>query len=179
MNMIRKSINFLFIATLLLASACGDDEEAPQVSRKEMMTGSWTLQMQALKNISAILPILGRQENLENNPLVEPYLEGIDLISDDAVITFREDNTYTIDSSTGDNLLSGTWELQNDERDVSLSGFDAFELFPSDTIVFNILVLTDTNLSLVSTISGVTLEDLPTIGTVRDVSVDYQIDFTK
>ena len=176
--MIRKSINFLFIATLLLASACGDDEEPMEVSRKEMMTGSWNLQMQTLNNISATISGVALN-NLEDSEFVKPYLEGIDLISDDAVITFREDNTYTIDSSTGDNLLSGTWDLQNDERDVSLSGFDAFDLFPSDTIVFNILALTDTDLSLVSTISGVTLEDLPTIGTVRDVSVDYQIDFTK
>ena len=179
MNMIRQSIQFLFVATLLLASACGDDEEAPQVSREEMMTGSWTLQQDTLKNISATLPLIGKQNNLENNELVKPYLRGVNLISDDAIITFRKDSTYSIDRSNGNNLLSGTWELQNNERDVALSGFDALDLFPSDTIVFNILVLTESNLSIASTITGVTLEDLPTIGTVSDVSVDYQLDFTK
>ena len=176
MNMIRKSINFLFIATLLLASACGDDEEAPQVSRKEMMTGSWTLQGQDITNASA-----SRNGVPVPQPIVDLALaqleDQLQVFSKETTFIFREDDTYTATDPSISSTISGRWELRNNEQDVALSGLNATGLLPSDTVVFNIVTLTETNLSLKASLSDIEV-DYPDLGEI-EVAGDYQFNLTK
>ena len=174
--MIRKNINFLFIVTLLLASACGDDEEAPQVSRKEMMTGSWILQGQDITNASASRNGVPVPQTIVDLALAQ-LEDQLQVFSKETTFIFREDDTYTATDPSISSTISGRWQLRNNEQDVALSGLNATGLLPSDTVVFNIVTLTETNLSLKASLSDIEV-DYPDLGEI-EVAGDYQFNLTK
>lgn len=168
-------------ALLLLAfvAACGEDEEEP---REPLIIGTWSLESQELTNIEA--NIAGGALDITNQ-VPEEY-RNLTIFPEDATITFNEDGTYVADTPDGDGVLTGSWELSDDEEIITISGLDEAEaLLGSNSLPFTIREIDASNFSLLASVSDIRLPDdvdiegLPAgLGAVS-FSGDYQLDLRK
>ena len=183
MNMYRRitGIATTLFLTVLVVVSCSEDEE---VLKEDQLIGSWALESQEIKNVVAT--VQGISLPLDDVPQVREVLDTIAVFPEDAVLTFAEDQTYTVvASSVNGNALEGTWSLSDNGETITITGLDdAAQLLGSNSLTFVIQSFTDTNLSLLATIPEITLPEgidipnVPNLGTIS-LSGDYQLDLKK
>ena len=182
MNMYQKITGMaamLFLSAFIVS--CSDDEE---LLKEDQLIGSWELESQEIKNVKA--NVLGGAIPLDNVPQVREVLDTIAIFPEDAMLTFKEDRTYTVvASSVSGNALEGTWSLSDDGETLTITGLDqASQLLGSNSLAFAIQNFTESDLSLLATIPEITLPEgidipnVPNLGTIS-LSGDYQLDLKK
>ena len=172
----NASLKFLVLLITMLplvfVAACSDDEE--DVDREPLIIGAWTLESQQISNVTA-----NGIPNIDSSPLFRDYINALTILPENSEITFNQDRTYTVKAPQQTSDFSGTWELSDDQSTITLSGLEAAEaLLGSDNLVFVILSINDTNFTLNTSSSEVTIPNVPNLGTVT-ASGDYQLNLVK
>ena len=156
-----------------MASCSEDDEE---VDREPLIIGVWTLESQRISNVEATVAGLG---GVPVQSFLEPVLDTLTIIPENSEITFNQDRTYTIKAPQQTTDLAGTWELSADQSTITLNGFEAAQaLLGASSLDFVILSISSTDFSMVTSVSDITIPNLPTVGTVN-ASGDYQMTLKK
>ena len=175
----------LAATTLCLTAAmlsCSDDEEA--VVRGELLTGEWTLADQEVSNIVvsgsvAGIPISGPIDNFLSDEQ-KAILDTVAIFPPNGTLTFNADQTYTLDEPSLAQPLVGTWTLNGNI--LTITGLDqASQFLESNALDFTVLSLTESRLSMSTSVPNISLADLPVPDEVRNatVSADYQLDLQK
>jgi hypothetical protein len=160
---------------LALVTSCGEDEEI--VDREPLIIGVWTLESQDITNVSASASGIGNIPIPES--IVNSFVDTLTIIPENSEFTFNQDRTYRVRTPQQNSDFSGTWALSDDQNTITLSGLEAAEaLLGSNSLVFVILSISDTNFSVNTSSSEITLPNLPTVGTVTG-SGDYQLNLVK
>ena len=175
----NASLKFLVLLitmlSLVFVAACSDDEE--DVDREPLIIGVWTLESQDITNVSATAGGIGNIPIPES--IVNSFVDTLTIIPENSEFTFNQDRTYTVRTPQRSSDFSGTWALSDDQNTITLSGLEAAEaLLGSNSLVFVILSISDTNFSVNTSSSEITLPNLPTVGTVTG-SGDYQLNLVK
>lgn len=168
-----KSLALLFfVLPIAFMVSCGDDEE--DIDREPLIIGTWTLESQNITNAV----VNGISVDISQSPFKE-LVGDIAIIPESSEITFNQDRTYTVNAPQQTSDFSGTWELSDDQSTITLSGLeDAEALLGSNSLVFVILSINDTDFSMNTTSSEITIPNVPNLGTVK-ASGDYQLNLEK
>jgi hypothetical protein len=91
-----RFLSLLFVLLLVQVTACRDKADDPEpLSRSQMLTAkTWKMNK-----------VLGNGIDITNQPQVQEYK--------DMQLSFKEDKTYTIVSTTG--TITGTWALEEND----------------------------------------------------------------
>lgn len=169
-------------ALSFLFQACGDDEE---VSRREMLVGTWTIQSKELTdytvNVSSLT--VNKGDNLPS-PLdeyveqFEAYLDTIanEIFPPNTTITFNGDNTYILTNQASTDPEN--WTLSTNEEQLTLD-LNAADI---QSLRFDIQQLTNSSLQVLLTLDETDI-DLQEMGGddlgVDSFVIDYTFNFTK
>lgn len=155
MKRIKNAGYFILFLLPFFLLACNKDETG--LSREELLTGRWKLQSQEITSIiyrgqdvpvSFIERLLGRSLPQK-------------VFADSTVITFDEDNSYTISEPASNKTFPGNWSL-NDDADILNLTLDTEALnFPSsgDQAVATIEELTENRLTLLLIVEDIEFMD--------------------
>ena len=184
MQMHQKITGIVAVLFLVaLVASCGDDEE---IVKEDQLIGTWSLESQQIKNIQVTILVAGtpitapvdRFLNEEQRGL----LDTLDILPEDAILTFQEDQTYTGSSaSTGSSALAGTWTLSEDGKQLTLTGLEqARQLLGTNALTFEVQSFTESDLSLLASVSDISLDqfNVPELQGAT-ISGDYQLELKK
>ena len=168
---------------LVLVVSCSDDEE---VVKEDQLVGSWSLTSQEVKNIQITIEVAGVPATVPIDGFLndeqQEILDTLDILPEDVVLTFAEDQTYTGSSaSAGSAALAGTWTLSEDGKQLTITGLDqAAQLLGTSSLTFEVQNFTDTDLSLLASVSDISLDqfDVDELENAT-ISGDYQLDLKK
>ena len=182
---------FIKVATAIIAAlmltlitSCSDDEEPVQ---EDLLIGDWSLASQEIKNVKATFTVQGLPVTLSGDeiPEVRELLDTIAIFPESATLSFAEDLTYVISDPSSSETLDGTWVLDEDARTLTMTGLDeASQFLGTNSLVFNILTFTESELSLLASVPDISLDGLSSIPGAESldgatVSGDYQLDLRK
>lgn len=162
-------IGVFCLFTLLFS--CADDEE---VDREPLILGVWTLESQQASNVV----VNGISIDVTQSPF-SSLVGDITIIPENSEIAFNQDRTYNVSAPQQASDFSGTWELSADQSIITLSGLDDAEaVLGSNSLDFVILSINDTDFTMNTSSSEITIPNVPNLGTVR-ASGDYQLALVK
>ncbi len=170
---------FLFI------QACSDDDQ--EMSREEVLLGTWTIQSSALTDYSITASGLTlTKDNVAGSPfeaMAKEFEESLAVLADsifppNTVITFNDDNTYLLTNPSSSDPYQDVWALSSDEQNLTID-LDNDDV---SNLIFDIKELTASKLGVVLTLdeNDINLaedggDELP----VDDFTIEYTFDFTK
>ncbi len=166
----------------MFAASCSDDDET--AAQEDLLIGEWSLADQELSNIVvsgsiAGIPISGPVDNFLSDEQ-KSILDTIAIFPNDGTLTFSEDQTYALSSPSLDQPLEGTWALNGNT--LTMNGIAQVSQFlDSNALDFTVLSLSESRLSMSTSVPDISLADLPVPDQVRNatVSADYQLDLQK
>ena len=159
------------VCLFALVASCGDDEE---VDREPLIIGTWTLESQQASNVV----VNGISIDVTQSPFSD-LVGDLMIIPENSEITFNQDRTYTVKAPQQASDFSGTWELSADQSVITLSGLDDAEaVLGSNSLDFVILTINDTDFTINTSSSEITIPNVPNLGTVN-ASGDYQLNLEK
>lgn len=109
-------------------------------------------------------------------------LDTIAIFPETATLTFAEDQTYTVSDPSLNNDLEGTWSLNREAGELTITGLDqASQFLGTNSLTFNILDFTASDLSLLTAVPEISLDGIPGAEELEGttVSAEYQLDLTK
>ncbi|WP_277487184.1 hypothetical protein [Catalinimonas alkaloidigena] len=170
------------LALSFLFQACSEDDE---VSREDLLTGTWTIQTSELTDYSiTISGFTLTKETIQNTPFAgdaAEFEESLKMIADDlfppnTTITFNDDNTYVVTNQTSS--APDNWALSANEQELTID----IENDDIQSLVFTIEELSSSALQIVLTLDE-TAVDLEAMGgeelEVDDFTIEYTFSFTK
>ncbi len=108
-----QNISFILICLMaIFFLSCGGDNPVDELSRKELLLGSWKLQSQNITSVTYTfqgqsIEVPEAQFNLIESQFNVQIPKKV--FSDSTVITFDTDNSYTIYDPQANDSVPGTW----------------------------------------------------------------------
>ena len=181
---IRQNINIIAMLLLVaLTISCSDDEEVVQ---EDQLIGTWSIASQEIQNIQLTVLVAGTPISTPIDEFLpqeqREILDTLDILPEDAILTFEEDRTYTGSSaSAGSTVLAGSWTFSQEGEQLTLTGLEqAQQLLGTSSLTFEVQDFTTSNLSLVASVSDISLDQF-NIAELEGATVsgEYRIDLRK
>ncbi|WPP53367.1 hypothetical protein [Catalinimonas niigatensis] len=187
MNSNARFLLLPLLALIFLFQACSDDD-GDEVSRKDLLIGSWEVQTGELTDYTiTISGITLNKETISSTPFAaeaQMFEEALDSLADEifppnTIISFSEDNTYVLTNPNSQNSFQDSWALSSDEQNLTIEVENA----EVSSLVLNIEELTANTLRVILTLDedDITLveEDEESGVQIDSFTIDYSFSFTK
>lgn len=172
MKRIKNTAYLIVFLLPLFLLACGEDE--PELSREELLIGSWKLQAQNIASVT----YQGTEFPESQFGFIEDLIEnqsGIDIeipekiFSDSTALTFNADKSYTIYDPQVDETFPGSWSFNSNADTVSLTLSEEVTILPLNNNQVNAVIenLTENVLTLLLVVEDLELQGYEVGGKIR------------